>query len=694
MNIEIKSFSGILAVIVFALMPWANAGETKVAEQPVSDAREKLLLGFEKKEFETRGMPIDEKDGVWTVTLNKLSPNVKNEFKWEPALVIAKGNATEGEFALKRAYSTVNQRGGSSYPWKPYVRDFRLVTELDVMPTWGVFERILPMDWSGYARLRFDLFAKGRPVTVRVSLEDRQIVPPVERCFSVPADTWVTLEFELDDAEKKAGLNLKEMANLFIIPEPADPFPSEILLDNIRLSATEAPSRYKIIRDPSAFEPPKPRRYSVNVFFTGDTKYPWVKTEEPLPEIKQRTPSAVKPAKVENATLDLTPFKMRVKGRLFISAADADHLLVGGHFTGKGSDSEGVGFDGPGACAAFQTADGGVTWKGLRKPERPSVLTTERGDGTAGTVEADVLVADDIGCSVGGRGRQGYPKDRFFFRRARFTGEGWVLTPHYLMDIDLRHCAHFPAGMRDSAGRLWMAWTTTEGRLVNQEVWAKYSTDYGTTWHPWHGVETKTARIPMLSSEHKIGEYIVNRDDPQYPFFLGVEMVSIQGQPAVFAGKWWSTFDGKEWSERREAPWPWRNQVLSVGDELFALKGSTLFRWNRDAKKPVKGCEDWEAVDGWKEVEKASSKGGRFSVCNSNLVYIVPGKGALSPNNLFCWRRSAGNWVGPEKLLEKDEEAPITEITVQPDAPAGFVPVAYAAKSGAEIRVLKVPATK
>jgi hypothetical protein len=670
------------------LMACAAAGNRLPARAGEAPA-EKLLCGFEPAEFKAKNMPIEEKDGACMVLL---SSDLLSYYtvSGRRILYIAKDHASEGEYAMKIEMKPGRKSTLSSdFHWRrPGTHEF---------PTWGAFERLFPKDWSGFSRLRMDVLCVGSPCSVQVSLEDRDIEPPLDYCFSnLPADAWATLEIDLDRAKKK-GLDLAQMANFFFMPFQDTPFPTAIYLDNVRLCQAKTQSKHKLLPDPSDDGPHKPRHYAVNV-----KKGQWEKVNDPAPEFRKRAAPQESIASIERTRLELAPEAN--PHRLFIVAADARHLLVGAHMDEKkvpmNYENGANGINSGGHCAVLQTSDGGQTWRGLGRSTEASVLTLKMGDGNAGFIESDVLAVDSLGCifALGGgipgaAGISGYPIDRSFFKRVRFTGEEWLTTPNYLLSSDQRRCEHFASAVRDEQGRIWIAAGGSEGRSVLCEPWMKYSDDNGTTWHPWHGNETKSGLVPELCLPRSVGEY-ANKDKwggggvgtGGRAGARDAKLTLHRGKPALFVGERWAWFDGKKWSGPYEMPSPfksrlsgnrtvWLWQALGVGNDLFIHRSRDIHRWTG---------EKWE-------LEKEFPYDGAMAACGETLFFVCPEGDRQGRKNLLAWRRTGGKWEGPEKLLEKDADQPIWEVVVQPIPPADFVPVAYTSWKASWIGILKVP---
>src|SRR5262249_52170487 len=127
--------------------------------------------------------------------------------------------------------------------------------------------RMFPVDWSAYDLLRFDVHAEDVQQTIRVSLEDEDIGPPIVREMTVEPGQWVTLEVDLRAAVKERGLDLKRMATLVVgvakLHEAVKPGKSpRALLDNLRLCKQNVAAKLPVVRDRSPHTLPEYYRAS------------------------------------------------------------------------------------------------------------------------------------------------------------------------------------------------------------------------------------------------------------------------------------------------------------------------------------------------------------------------------------------------------------------------------------------------
>lgn len=656
---------------VFLAVFWL--GGPGLAEEPA----EKLLWGFEKAAFESKKIPIVEKDGDFEVTL---ASRPMSGFTAEYKIRIAKGAATEGEYALRRLYTG----DGLSSKLANYTNLYRMSAYSDVLNTFQYFGEYLPLDWSGYDLFRVDVQVRKVPVTLRVSLEDEDLILPVDRFFNVPADQWVTLEIDLTRAAEARGFDPSHVANLFIVPEPGKPFPKEISVDNLRLCKRGAASKLPVVIDQQPYEMGKPRLSGINQKNAPDKLNAWEPVAEVMPPVLAREGKSPPVAK-GLFQIDFPPgwngYERCGDGKwhrhLRIVAADDQRMLVG--FGPKGTvDGQGFSYNGHGHLTVMQTLDGGKIWKGIGGTDLPTLAARWSVGGAAGIAENDIMVYDNLGCSVL-TGWYGYPSDRLFFRRIAFNGREWTLTPHYWVTSESRHCVHFARAIRLPSGRIWMGWAQ-DGRDGYQEVAAMYSDDHGSTWHPWHGDDRKSSRVPGFFPERKHGEYrttAMKQEELEKLRVEFLELVCYQGQPALFANGKWTVFDGKAWRAPQSAPSPLWNEPFVVDGVLYLFQRTG-------------GLHAWTGAE-WKQ-ERVLDRNGSFSSVGKTLVYVAPEqKNRELLKNIVMWRKTGGAWSGPERLLDKDEDAPIAHVATPLVSPEGFVPVAYMCTGRNWVKVLKMP---
>src|SRR5262249_3909260 len=98
-------------------------------------------------------------------------------------------------------------------------------------------------------------------------LEDEEIGPPIVRNMTVEPGKWTTLEIDLRAAVKERGLDLKRMATLAVGVAELGAKPTKerqhtALIDNLRLSRQQAPSKLPVVRDSTSHALPEYYRTS------------------------------------------------------------------------------------------------------------------------------------------------------------------------------------------------------------------------------------------------------------------------------------------------------------------------------------------------------------------------------------------------------------------------------------------------
>jgi hypothetical protein len=667
--------------------------------QTAEPGEEKLLLGFEEEDYArlSKVIKITRKEGTTKDGKQFVGWEGPGGIQFLGQWVASKGNASQGQHALGIGLVT-NQTYITYSPTKiklppepvaysgllnnPYASNGAMLN------TCGVFRRIFPMDWSEYDRFRVDAYVEDVKQTVRIVLEDEEIGPPIVRNITVDPGKWVTLEIDLRQAVKERGLDLKKMATLTIgigdIPDKGktERRPSA-LIDNLRLSRRNAPSKLPVVRDPSSFALPD--------YYRSSKPQP-----EKLPAGKpDRTPIQLeKPFVIPSDTV------CSVGPVGWVSAYDNKRLLVGFN-TGniKGSLNANI--------ALLQTRDGGQSWRGLDGGEKPSslfIFNTDHGSGRGDVVGArgDVIILNNLGCAG-----PAIASLRLYARQLSLTDKGWEIRDMpTLVDCDLRHCNSNHSIVRTPDGRLWAAYGLV-GRLGTNQINVRYSDDDGVTWKGW--AEGKVGVLPgtIVSDQKGVGFGYTFEEPCLVPFGKGVACIWQERHRASqysFDKLLWSHFDGQAWAPTREIPQPKRSlvgppsrppihAVSTGGKEIFLV--SAFFN----------GVLHYRDGD-WKVEAADVPPGGRISAAGDKAVVVIAGAGAAinkGPVALRSWQRSArGVWSGPVDLA--NEEGPLSHkhdgiyvirpgLVVQPYAPPNFVPVAWTCEGQKWVKVLRVPVT-
>ena len=538
--------------------------------------------------------------------------------------------------------------------------------------TCGPFRQMFPTDWSGYDVLRFDAFAADVEQTVRVSLEDEQIGPPATRNVVVPGGRWTTVEVDFKAAARDRGLDPARMATLAITVVDAKgeaKLPYSMFVDNLRLSSRTAKTASPIARDDSPQTLPD--------YFRHTSK----PVAEKLPIKPDLTPLG--PQKPFTIVTDQPCGVMPVG---WAAAFDNTHLLVG--FC-RGTDA-----------FTLQSLDGGATWRGLDGGVKPTVIPVPYSDHQCGHGDvvgqrADVFLFTNLGC-------RGVVQSamRLFTRRLLFTEKGWVAQPkHALVDADLRHCNSNQSVFRGPDGRTWAGYGIY-GRLGNLCVNVRYSDDDGVTWKSSR--EGTSGVVPGTIRSNKDGwgfGYTV--EEPCIvPMESGVACLWYERKGYDFATLKCSRFDGKAWATPTTLPEP--------KERIFNPTRPPIYAVSLGGKEIFVTSSVWKGLlhfaDGqWKMELPDLPQGARLSVAGGKTVVIVaavyesPRKG---PVTLRCWQRGAdGKWSEPADLAR--EEAALASIepqyeirvgyTMQPYAPANFVPLAWSCEGQKWVKYLRVP---
>ncbi len=692
-NARPRGTIGTLAVcLACCALPLATALFVDAAEPgppaaagPSAPAGEKLLLDFEPGELDKLARPLSfekkeekTKEGVPVVVYRQKDYRAL-------ALYVYPGRGASGSHALglglqKKDPGPGYYHYGEQVQAPPDALEYYGIFQNNygaeggsLVNICGPFRRMFPTDWSGYDLLRFEAFARDRDQTVRVSLEDEEVAPPVIRNIAVPAGRWTTVEVDLRAAARERGLDPKRMATLAmtVVDAKGELKPAHsMFVDDLRLSLKTAPARHPVARDDSPHTLPD--------YFRHVTR----PTAETLPDAPDRTPlGPQKPFVIPTEQ----PCALMPVG--WAAAYDNRRLLVG--------------FSRANEVHVLQSLDAGASWRGLEGAgTRPTVVPVpyfdhQCGRGDVAGQRADVFLFTNLGC------RGPVPSAlRLFTRRITFTPNGWVQQPkHTLVDCDLRHCNSNQSVARAADGRLWAAYGIY-GRLGTLCINVRYSDDNGVTWKS--SKEGTSGVIPgtIRSNTDGWGFGYTVEEPCVVPLGGGAACLWQEREGYNFKGLKWARFDGKAWGRVEDVPEPKRTvynptrpPVLAVGlggKEVFAVSalGPGVLHY-ADGKWTIEAPE--------------IPAGGRISVAGDRTVVVVaaacegPKKG---PVVLNCWQRSPdGEWTGPVELAR--EEAPLASIeptyeirvgyVTQPYAPANFVPLAWSCEGQKWIKYLRVP---
>jgi hypothetical protein len=688
------------------------AGVTSPSATPRPD--EQLLLGFEPEEIEA--FPAGLKKRVTDTTdvegrpcTELHMPYGRHTRKWR----LYKGNASQGEFAVGLGFARKpNVRQLDGFSLKPTAefanRDavmhyFGMFTDHGkLFSTTGIHHLIAPRDWSDYELLRMDVYAEDLTLEYHVSFEDEDVLPPVVRSMQVPPGKWTTLEVDLRASAKGRGVDLGKITSLSIgvtdVVNGTPKFAGEpdkrgelsfALLDNVRLSRRGVEAKHPVIRDE--------RPYGLLDGYYPPATEPRAKVVTPAePDhspVKLQEPMAVKPGV---PVQPLSRFS-------FVSAYDANHLLVG--FLEKT-------FWG---ARAWQTTDGGKTWRGLEGEETPTPLRMKDfidGGGRGEVIDRYgdvVIVTFGLGCG----GPTAY-HPRVFTRKLTFEGPGKDWTTRELpalVDCEPRHCVAEQSTFRAKSGRIWLAYGNL-GRLDRSCISVRYSDDDALSWRPIR--EGFTGRIPDSYgdfSHQEPGAYsftIYTKQDPAprlVPFGKGIVCLWHNRRNARGTDLHMAQFDGKKWLPVATVPYQFnklthytpRLDAVSVDDqEILAL--STYADGVLHYGNGVWSQELMVVPAGLSRLCLAGDKTVMLIVAFPDREKLVK-KGYLqsAPVVFRAWQRAAdATWSGPREIASVEEPISIggalewSGFRVPRFSPPNFVPLMWVGDDQV-MNVLRVP---
>jgi len=672
--------AGALAgAILLAALPAAELGSQE-ATAPERAVIEKLILGFEKEQL-ARGQWIapEVKTGrdCWFYLLDQPEGfDFAARFEWPGSTNrlwtwnCRPGEHTEGELALVSSAGkpnpynrppTFKQTEFLSH-FYPALRSSFGAHLLMTTFQWSVKARPDLWDWSGYDLLRIDVRAHQKPVKISFALEDDIIEPPVLRTFEVPADKWVTLELDLEEAVRARELDLKNIRNFWLLGNA--PERTELRIDNIRITKKGARAPKAVLRDESTMSVSIPR------------------PERPL---RPSLPADLKP---DRSPLKLTEPVTVAKGSVtpfgWVAAYDNKRIFIA-YNTGNTT------------TAATYTDDGGRTWK-----ELPPATAHNLDHGTARGCAIDVQ-GDGAAVSTG-PGCCGFlASSKQHLTKYPFTGSGWqARLPARILDSDIRHCGHNASMVRLTRGpykgRLWASWGEID-REHAVGVHVKFSDDDGETWVPWgKGALLPGSRLGQWSD----GTY--NYPDTVVTPYRD-HVACIWWHPLTAGGKvMWSVYDGSAWSPPGEvtSAIPLDSafravlSAVTLGEDqvLFTATGLTsVLRWDSKGwvAEPVTCEGDGMLSLAGDVVTLFTSEIGKVNRLWKNWK----GRSYSRPALLRSYRRSPqGEWEGPVTLTPEftiHEYRGIPGFYVPPYSPPNFIPLAWSDHDQGTVKLLKVP---
>ena len=645
---------------------------------------EKVLIGFEREEIsrwpgstvKTDGPARSSQlKGEFTPGSFTFSVFWKGEFKEKNRQTAAKGNATQGEYALSRKTRYRSGGPGEVIPHYPLLR--RGCTR--ILNTFAWPEECFAKDWSGYDLLRIDVRFEAGAEKLWVEIEDDVVEPPVARTFSnLPGGRWVTVEVNLKRAVAERGLDLRRMANIWLVAKCEK---GNILVDNIRLAKRAARARHQLMRDNSPIRLPKLTKKRA-VYHKAAMKA----DRSPL---KLAEPIVIKTGASKGA--NVVPCG-------WVAAYDNRHMMV--------AFLDGAG----GNLKVLQTSDGGGTWKGLEGKDAPTSIkfrNPDHGSSRGGVVDpsGNGMFVSSLGCA----GFTSSPRAYCFMFTFKGPG-GWeVRTPlkgtrsetyavgkdYNLVDSDIRHCVSSGMTLRLDSGELWHVWGHLS-RWSQMGVHAKRSLDDGITWAAWrHG---DSAGIPGSFSP---------RAGNTYGYKCPWATEWRDGIAAFWQdekGLQWSRFDGGKWSpvevidpkatfHQQECGYRASGSAVTLGAEEIFVSATG-----------VKGVLHWNGRSWRREIPGAHDQG-YLSRAGKTVVLITAGTqrprwyGGLSwgrKAKLECWRRRAtGRWDGPFDLAGGEFEITVYRgyagFVAPRVCPPNFVPVVWNARGETDLKLVRVP---
>ncbi len=437
----------------------------------------------------------------------------------------------------------------------------------ELLNTSGWYDWAFPRDWSGFDRLRIDVLIESPEVKeLMFEVEDELVEPPVSFTYTAPKQgEWTTLEMDLGQAIAERKLNLTAMRNIFlrVVLKDIEKNSHEMqelvakagirlkgwtvgwdkvqttleemekkrftaYVDNIRLCAKDAPCSRPLLKgERSVYTRVLPRSYGAwdrydkppyDVLFSENPEV--VHAGNKMPEAVKVEPERGPIARTEPSVIpirDMIVAGTTKKGRdgdyntvrlTCTSAFDTKRMAVGFYLHAMGSmksSPSAIRSSASWCGAAVATTDGGKTWKGLDGTDWPSSLGGNISKVPPRPVDlgGDVMGLFPFGCGGLSSAHIGYPCDRVFFTRSVFTGNGWWVSPKFLVTGDSRHCHDIRWGdiVAGSNGRLWMAWLG-KGRDWYEGgpecTFVYYSDDGGARWSSWRGAGFTGVIPPVL----------------------------------------------------------------------------------------------------------------------------------------------------------------------------------------------------
>ncbi|OGS36675.1 MAG: hypothetical protein A2293_13300 [Elusimicrobia bacterium RIFOXYB2_FULL_49_7] len=623
----------------------------------------KVLTGFEYDQMQTWG---------WS-GVEKTSYNGRYG-------TLFQGDATEGQWAIGHDFS---QDAASWYFSGTIPPENNILTMQGIIfKTYGNFENWMGRDWSGYDRLRIDVKSTVDSCVLWLQLHDELSSPFIVRQYHVPANQWVTLEFNLADAaqERKvplsgAGaaywgvdtlrgriLNLAHMANFYVnAVHFYGQHAQHVILDNMRLlkPGVSDGSVLTIINDNSAWPQ-------------------IVELPQQTPEWNKYTGSRDNALLTLGTPVSITPGINTSYGYLngnprALSAVDNQRLIMGLDLSVGG---------------VIKSVDGGQTWT---NPGGFFHSFNAPGNFLTGA-DGDLLGFYTERCGGGSAA------SAMYFRHLKFNGTDWTMGTPSMITPNSFHCPEWKVNaLRLPDGRIWMA-TAHQTRYGVVYLRAWYSDDEGLTWRwpnaagridaeSWrtHGARQgsltgaewwvensqKWNYEGKLSSLGSITSSVTWSET--YPLLVPYE--GTVGCLWLNGSVEWSYFDkdNNTWTTPTNII-PVSSTLLSTAvtygtNTVYFTTGDKIYRFN-GTQAPT-------------DVTPAQCKGGVLSLSNDVLLNLWQETGGIIR---FCTKQLPdGNWSDATTIATEGGTCRLTAPMYSPD---NFFPVAW---MGGSLKFLRIP---
>ncbi|MFH0919634.1 MAG: T9SS type A sorting domain-containing protein [Fibrobacterota bacterium] len=442
-------------------------------------------------------------------------------------------------------------------------------------------------DWSGYTCLRFEVYNTASPLRIGVQVQDGSgpytggYTGVFSRRFSfdLPAGDTVTCNFPLQEVATAGELDLTKMLGFFLFRSGYSGN-TELYFKNIRLVGS------------------------------GTSGYTTLNPNEAVGPFSRQVCKTAPPA-VDSAGLVRTLGTVSAIGPVTAVSFSGGYACSHGHFGGSGAtyyqvlrravsvyDDNRIAFlaggnvstiaggviaSRPTTCeggsiVAMGSFDGGLTWGGILEGEsRPAYLNHWywRSNGSSSHISGDIYFLGTQNCM------SYHSEVDMFFRRLKFTGNGWIEDRFSIID-QIRKCPYFSMALELPSSRLWAA--VGDG-FAGNNINSKYSDDDGRTWAPCKDASASAPRPFYVAGVDPVPDSVL-----QFPGYsiVGPTLVPVNdGHVAAFSrtGYKWMEHDGTNWSAVRTigywgkgvGEWSnlynWVDATVINGNEVFLSKG-------------------------------------------------------------------------------------------------------------------------